>query len=115
MFNYLVSLKTYDARFTRETKRRTVKEKPTLKNQKLFSRKMGLNLSKKSLKCYIGHIALYGVETWILRRINQEYLGSFEMWSCRRMEKIRWIDSVKKVFRAVKKEGTPSILKPKAG
>jgi len=84
--------------------------------RKLFSSKMGLNLSKKLLKCYIGYTALYGVESWTLRRLNQEYLGSFEMWRCRRMAKIHWIDSVKKkVFHALKNERTSSLQKPKAG
>jgi hypothetical protein len=58
---------------------------------------------------------LYGVETWTLRKTNQEHFGNFEMWRCRRMEKIHWIGRVDKVFRAVKKERTFSILKPKAG
>jgi hypothetical protein len=83
--------------------------------RKLFSGKMGLNLRKKLMKCYTGYIALCDAENWTLRRINQEYLGSFEMWCCRRMEKIHWSDRVKSVFNAVKKERTSSILKPKAG
>jgi len=66
--------------------------------RKLFSSKVGLKLSKKLLKCYIGYIALYGAATWTLRRINQVYLGSFKMWRCRSMEKIHWIDRVKKII-----------------
>jgi hypothetical protein len=37
---------------------------------------------------------LYVAETWTLRKIGQEYLGSFEMWYWGRME-IRWIGRVK--------------------
>jgi hypothetical protein len=31
--------------------------------------------------------ALYGTETWTLRKVDQKYLESFEMWCWRRMEK----------------------------
>jgi hypothetical protein len=47
-----------------------------------------------SVKCYIWSIALYGAETWTLRKLDQKYLESFEMWCWRRMEKISWMDSV---------------------
>ena len=33
----------------------------------------------KLLKCYIWSIALYGAETCTLRKVDQEYLQSFEM------------------------------------
>jgi hypothetical protein len=38
---------------------------------------------------------LYGAETWTLRAVDQKYLGSFEMWCWRRMEKISWTDHVR--------------------
>jgi len=52
-------------------------------------------LSKKQLKCYIRSIALYCAETRTLRAVDQKHLESFEMWCCRRMEKISWTDHVK--------------------
>jgi hypothetical protein len=45
------------------------------------------------VKCYIWSIALYGAETWTLRKLNQKYLESFEMW-CWRIEKISWMGHV---------------------
>jgi hypothetical protein len=45
-----------------------------------FTSKLFLNLRTKLVKCYIWSIALYGAETWTLRKIYQKYLGSFEMW-----------------------------------
>jgi len=30
-----------------------------------------------------------------LRKVDQEYLEDFEMWYCRRMEKISWTERVK--------------------
>jgi len=47
------------------------------------------------VKCYIWSIALYGSETWTFRAVDQKHLESFEMWCCRRMEKISWIDHVR--------------------
>jgi hypothetical protein len=35
-------------------------------------------------------MALYGAETWALRKLDQKYLEIFEMWCWRRMEKISW-------------------------
>jgi hypothetical protein len=39
-------------------------------------------------------IALHVVETWTLVKVDQKYLGSFEMWCWRKMEKISWTDHV---------------------
>ena len=51
-------------------------------------------------------IALYGAETWTLRKIDEKYLERFEMWCWRRMGKIIWTDRVKNVeaLHRVKKE-----------
>jgi hypothetical protein len=46
-------------------------------------------------KCYICSIALCGAETSTLRKVDQKYLGSFEMSYWRRMEKISWPDRVR--------------------
>jgi hypothetical protein len=45
-------------------------------------------------------------ETWTLRAGDQKHLESFEMWCCRRMEKISWTDYVKyeKVLLRVKEQ-----------
>jgi len=39
--------------------------------------------------------ALYGAETWSLRKADQIYLESFEMWCWRRLEQISWTDCVR--------------------
>ena len=38
--------------------------------------------------------ALYGSETWPLRKLERKYLESFEIWCGRRMEKIKWSEEV---------------------
>ena len=40
-------------------------------------------------------MALYGVETWTLRAVDQKYRKRFEMWCWRRMKKISWTDHVR--------------------
>jgi putative lipoic acid-binding regulatory protein len=74
-FNYLGSMITNDARCTREMKSRIAMAKAAFNKKKnLFSSKLDLYLSKKLVKCYIWSIALYGAETWILRKVDQKYL-----------------------------------------
>jgi hypothetical protein len=60
---------------------RTTMAKEALNKKKvLFTRKMVLNLRKKQVECYIWSTALYGVESWSLRKIDQKYQQRFEMW-----------------------------------
>jgi hypothetical protein len=58
------------------------------KKRTLFTRISDLELRKKLVKCYVWSIVLYGAETWTLQAVDQKHLESFEMWCCRRMEKI---------------------------
>jgi hypothetical protein len=75
---------TTDARCTREIKSRIVMAKEAFNMKTLFTSKLDLNLRKKLVKCNIWSIALYGAETWTLRKVDQKYLESFEMWCWRR-------------------------------
>jgi hypothetical protein len=76
------------------------------KKKTLFTSKLDLNIRRKLVKCYIWSIALCGAETWTLRKIDQKYLASFEMWCWRRMEKISWTDRVRneEVLHRVKED-----------
>jgi len=81
------------------------------KKKALFTSKLDLNLWKKPVKCYIWSIGLCGAETLILRKVDQKYPVSFEMWCCRRMEKISWTDRVrdKKCYIESRSRGISSI------
>jgi hypothetical protein len=61
---------------------------------------------KKIVNYYIWSIALCDAETWTLWKLDQKYPENFEMWCCRRMEKISWIDRVRNedVLHRVKEE-----------
>jgi hypothetical protein len=105
--NYLDSIITNDARCTCDIKSRIAIAKAAFNKKKnLFTSKLDFNLRKKLVKCYIWSIALYGAETWTLRKIDQKYLESFEMWCWRRLEKISWTDRVRneEVLHSVKEE-----------
>jgi hypothetical protein len=92
-FNCLDSTITNDARCTREIKARIVMAKAAFNKKKtVFTSK--LELRKKLVKCYIWSIALYGVETWTLRKLDQKHLESSKMWCWGRMEKTSWTDRV---------------------
>jgi len=59
------------------------------KNKFLSIIKLDLNLRKKHVKYYILSTALYDALTRTLWKVDQKYLGSFDMWYRRRMEIIR--------------------------
>jgi hypothetical protein len=56
---------------------------------------------RKLAKCYMWSTALYGAETWTLRKVDQKHLERFKMWCWRKTEKIIRTDSVRneKVLR----------------
>jgi hypothetical protein len=49
---------------------------------------MEINLMNELMKYHIWSIDLYGAEIWALRKVDQKYLESFEMWCWRRMAKV---------------------------
>jgi hypothetical protein len=80
-FKYLDRMITSDARWTREIISRIAMAKASFS----CHHKWDLNLRKKLVKCYIWSIALYGAETWTLRKVDQKYLeslkyGAGEVW-----------------------------------
>ena len=104
-FNSWGSIVTNDASCTREIKIQDCRSKPALNKKTLSINKYDLNLRNKPVKCYIWSIALYGAETWTLRKEDQRYPGRFEMWCWRRMTMISWTDRVRnEVSHSVKDE-----------
>jgi hypothetical protein len=104
-FNYLGSIITNDARCTREIKSRTALAKAAFnKKKKLLNSKLDLNLRTKLVKYCIWGTALCGAETWTLRKADQKYVGSFQMWYWSKVE-ISWTDRVRnQVLHRVKEE-----------
>ena len=86
---------TNDATCTREVKFRIAMTKAAFNKKYLFTA-VGLTIKEETrVKCYIWSIVLCGAEIWTLRKVDQKYLESSEMWYWRRMEQISWTDRVK--------------------
>jgi hypothetical protein len=60
-----------------------------------FHQQIGFKFKEEITKCYTWSIALYGTETWKLRKIDQKYVESFNVWCWGRMEQISWTDRVR--------------------
>jgi hypothetical protein len=69
--------------------------------------KLNIELKKKLVICCVWSIDLHGSETWTLRKLEGNFLESFEMWCWRRMEKIKWSDKVtnEQVLEVQKRRG----------
>lgn len=61
----------------------------------LTARRIPLKLRKRFAKCYVWSVVLYGAETWTLRKKEERFLESFEMWVWRRLKGIKWSDKVR--------------------
>jgi hypothetical protein len=60
----------------------------------LLTSKLNIKLKKKSVKCCVWSISVYGSETWTLTKLERKYLESFEIWCWRRMEKTKRSEKV---------------------
>ena len=65
------------------------------RKKSIFCRPLKKELRKRLVKCFVWSVALYGAETWTLRRNEQKTLEAFEMWIWRRMERVKWTDKIK--------------------
>ena len=74
---------------TREIKLRIAISKEEFNRKiSLLTSKLNIELKKKLVRCYVWSIALYGSETWTLRKLKRKYLESFELCCWMRMEKV---------------------------
>jgi hypothetical protein len=90
---------------TRKIESRIGSAKAAFNKKTLFASRLDLNLRKKLVKCFIWSIALFGAESWTLRKVDWKYLESFEMWCWEGMGKISWTDNVRnEVLQRVKAE-----------
>ena len=64
------------------------------KRRELLTQRMDRKLKKKIIKAVVWSGALYGSETWTMRKNEIHSLQAFEMWIWRRMEKISWKHNV---------------------
>ncbi len=106
-FCYLGSMITEDAKCHREVRRRIALGKEAFnKRKELMRRGFNQELKKTMVKCLVWSVALYGAETWTIRKEDLKRLEAFEMWIWRRMERISWTEHVpnEEVLRRVGEE-----------
>src|SRR3981081_2315698 len=92
-FKYLGCCITEDGTCKTEIRARISMAKAAfVKRKELLTRKMSRTLKKRIIKTVIWSVALYGAETWTLKKEDMKRLNSPEMWMWRRMEKISWTE-----------------------
>ncbi|KAH1004104.1 hypothetical protein HUJ04_003906 [Dendroctonus ponderosae] len=64
-------------------------------NMKIFialCRPLAIELSDRTLRCYLFAVLYYGLEVWTLQQEHMDKLWSLEMWCYRRMLRISWTE-----------------------
>jgi hypothetical protein len=109
-FQYLGSTLSEDAYCSQEIKRRIAMGKAAFNQRKeLMCQGLTVVLKKRIMKVLVWSVVLYGSETWTIRQEDERRLEAFEMWTWRRMEKVKWQDMVtnEEVLRRVNEERSP--------
>jgi len=66
------------------------------KRKELLRGKLNKNLKKRIIKSMIWSVVLHGSETWTMRKEDIKRLEAFEMWIWRKMERISWLEPMKR-------------------
>ena len=79
-----------------EVKQRIAMAKETCNRKiSIFCGCLEKELRKRLVKCFVLSVALYGAETWTLRRNEQKRLETYEMWIWTRMHRVKWTNKIK--------------------
>lgn len=92
-FRYLGAMISEDGRCETEVKVRIGMAKDAFNRRKeLLRRNMSIPVKKSIVKTVVWSVALYGCETWALKKDDIQRLNALEMWIWRRMERVGWKD-----------------------
>ena len=103
-FKYLGAMMSEDGRSAGDVKARIGMAKTVFREKReLLTRRFSKSIRKRMVKTLVWPVAMYGCETWTLRKEEIDRLNAFEMWLWRRMEKVSWTDKKtnEEVLRAV--------------
>ena len=90
-FKYLGSNISTNLNWCQEVKQRIAMAKEAFNRKRnIFCGPLEKELRKRLEKCLVWRVALYGAETWTLRRNEQKRLEAFEMW----MERGKWTNNI---------------------
>ena len=94
-FKYLGSMISEDGRSSMDIKVRIALAKEAFnKRKELLTKRMNKTLKKRMIKVLVWPVALYGCETWTLRKADMSKLQALEMWLWRKMEGVSWKDKI---------------------
>jgi Reverse transcriptase (RNA-dependent DNA polymerase) len=92
-FKYLGAIMTENGTCIEEVKARIGMAKEAFSRTKeLVTKGLKKELKKRLVKTLVWSVALYGCETWTMKKEVVDRLNAFEMWGWRRMEKVSWKD-----------------------
>ncbi|KAJ4449015.1 hypothetical protein ANN_00409 [Periplaneta americana] len=95
-FKYLGCTISSNMSCCQEVKRRIAMAKEAFNRKRsIFCGPLEKELRKRLVKCFVWSMALYGVETWTLRRSEEKRIEAFEMWIWRIMERVKWTDRIR--------------------
>ena len=69
------------------------------RKRSIFFGSLEKELRKRVVKCFVRSVALYGAETWTLRRNNKNEWKHLRCALWRRMERVKWTDKIKSVLQ----------------
>jgi hypothetical protein len=93
--------------FQFEIKSRIAMANSVFNKRILFNQQIRLKFKEETRKVLRLEHRIYGDEASTLRKVDQGYFESFDMWCLRRMEKISWTNRVKyeEILRRLRKGG----------
>ena len=93
-FKFLGSIITPDGESFPEIKARLGQARSVASNlaDVWKSRELSLELKKRMAKALVWSVALYGCESWALRKREEDMINAFEMWVWRRLLRVSWRD-----------------------
>jgi len=94
-FKYLGSFMSDGGRSLVDVKARIALAKEAFnKRKELLTKRLNKPLKKRMIRTLVWPVAMYGCETWTLRKAEVDKLEAFEMWLWRKEEKLSWKDKV---------------------
>ena len=92
-FKYLGAWITNDGRTEMEIKVRiSIAKEAFCKRKEVVAKSFSTNLKKRIVTTLAWSVALYGAETWTIRKEDRRQLEALEMWIWRKKNKISWTE-----------------------
>ena len=93
-FKFLGAIITDDGLCESEIKQRLAMGRSAMQRLEKIWKDKNINLDTKTklVKTLVFPVALYGYETWVMKKRERKRIDAFELWCWRRMLKISWTE-----------------------